>query len=314
MHLAHLIRWNDLIYCVSEPAGGANPISMPTGNVCEQIHLRKKRHRLIVERHPYLQHSVCTDDACTSDRFEERLYHFKSSSDKTRLQLRIHHQPDTRKRLESFMQSFFDAMKSIGEANATRKHLNQNSLKEEIDQIELTCEIEREKDYELVYYMLSRNRLDLVLQLPSYNRRKVDLQWVLNSKITITQAVGNYWSFLIYYLLITYISVNLALAAADSKADTSSLPLKRIHDFGVDCDGRYFLHTQRHALQHGVLMKDAETTRSMLKEIFRFMADFYVLQIKVLGEVTAKTWWLEKIPIDDFQDVLVVDYASQNDE
>ncbi|KAI8799896.1 hypothetical protein BJ742DRAFT_745681 [Cladochytrium replicatum] len=311
MHLSHLIRWSDLLYCISEPASGPNPVYMPSGDHCKRIHLVKKRHHLLVDQYPHLHQFVCVEDPCPSTELEDQLYRIKPASNtnhKTRITLRICAQ-DARPRLESFTKSFFDALKSVGDADLNRRfETPPRSLEQEIDDIEEDDEFRpsRDWDYEMAYCILARNRPDLVLKLHMYKERKIGDRHVFNPNTYVTQAIGNYWKFLMYYVLLGYICVNLALEAEESKNDASPIntSLERMKGWKRDCDGRCFLHTQRYALEDDVFMKDLDAMRSMAKELFRFMADFYVVQLTYLGEEQAQNWWLHTFPIVDLDRVL----------
>ncbi|KAI9349311.1 hypothetical protein DFJ73DRAFT_834182 [Zopfochytrium polystomum] len=209
---------------------------------------------------------------------------------------------EVRRRAASFVASMDAAMVAIGDADLSRVHAGTNNSLESV-----VASIESAPDYdwfwwdgrcELVYHLLVRSRPDLVLAGNAGGRWDLSATFATNFG---SQAVGNFWSFLVSYMLRVYVGVNAVLAAKslEGGGKFKQVVLPKLHQpesyvlsmVREDCDGRTFLHTERAALAEGTLFKDEEATRNMLKAVFRFMAGLYAVQRKHWGDARAREWW-----------------------
>ncbi|KAJ1549194.1 hypothetical protein HK405_008172, partial [Cladochytrium tenue] len=274
---------------------------------CQRIHLLKKRDHIILQHHKYLQPFACTDPDCPSSEFPDRPYvktkELKSSgSDKAeKLAVRPRFRNDqpkdaVRVRFWSFFDSFLAALRDVGAADAAPRTGVQDDVAVVIQAIESSPDYDSfwsDGDCETVYRLLDTSRADLALA--AHTRGLLDLGVALATNFG-TQAVGNFWGFLLFHTLSIYFYTNIRLFCRHEVL-VYELENDRLRSSAqADCDGRTFLHRFRGALADGVYITDLEATREMLKGCFRFFANYDAVETKVKGEAGRKQRWLWRLP------------------
>ncbi|KAJ1555650.1 hypothetical protein HK405_015110 [Cladochytrium tenue] len=306
-HFAHLIRWHDLVWCLTHPASSSNPVSLPTGSQCQRIHPLTKRDHIILQNHKYLQPFACTDPDCPSSEFPDRPYvktkELKNNgSDKARkLAVRPRFRNDqpkeaVRARFLSFFESFLAALRDVGAADAAPRIGARDEVADVIQAIKSSPDYDgfwSDGDCETFYRILDMSRADLAVA--AHARGLLDFDVALSTNFG-SQAVGNFWSFLLYYTLSIYFHTNIRLFCRQEGL-AYELEYDGLRSSArADCDGRTFLHRFRGALADGVYITDLEATREMLKGCFRFFANFDAVETKVKGEAGRKERWLWRLP------------------